>query len=426
MNETYFRVNFSSAVSTRKEYDKNGKRIAKLDIELPGPLLDPTISSNKVEMVLTKASIPLNMLPRLRLKVDIIRNYHQGNYEIATENCFMYGPLFYSNSLYYRNGQGIYSNQSSVNDLSMFKQWLTFQIYDNNTNLSNMAHDYLPYYDYFNLSTFENDINQSLLRNSSIVNGMVYPQIRFHFEDTSIRIYFSLEAAAEGQTLMKPLYGSEDARTNANYFSLFMSKENAEIFHNLPLVDMTKLFTNSSIVQSPVYFQRWAQYALDLEGRVPDGLIYENNKQWIYFDFHYFNPISLSPLTSIIIYSQDLPILSQVHGIVSPNIEIITNSMNTFSRISSSASSATQIGVLPIVEVFYPLITSEKDFQDVLVISKDAVSNAGPIILNTKSLAQYRNITFNVGYITKDGILNPLVIPENSNLSIQLTFIIKY
>ena len=76
MTETsYFRVNFSSAVSTRKEYDVNGKRIAKLDVELPGPLLDPTNSFRSVEMVLTKASIPLSMLPTLRLKVDRINKY---------------------------------------------------------------------------------------------------------------------------------------------------------------------------------------------------------------------------------------------------------------------------------------------------------------------------------------------------------------
>lgn len=426
MTETsYFRVNFSSAISTRKEYDVNGKRIAKLDVELPGPLLDPTNSFRSVEMVLTKASIPLSMLPILRLKVEEIDKYSDTTYSLNTYNTFFYGPLFYSGFLLSRNGKALYTNQTSVDAINFFKHFIRLGVDRETNNIGDLVREFLPYYSYTKLSLFENDVNQTLMGRINILKNMVFPSIRFHFEDNHIRIYFSREAVHEGQTLMQPLYGTGDPSLNTNFFSLLMSKENAEIFHNLPLVDISKYYGKMDNLEDPGYFRRWAQYALDLEGRVPDGALFESGKEWIYFDFHFFNPISLSPLSSIIIYSQDLPLLSQVHGIVSPIINYHTSSVGDAALVSFDASSSTQIGSLPIIDVFYPLITSEKDFQDVLIVSKDAVSNTGPVLLNSNSLAQVRNITFNIGYITKDGVLYPLLIPENSNLSIQLTFILK-
>lgn len=426
MTETsYFRVNFSSAVSTRKEYNENGERIAKLDVELPGPLLDPTSSFKSVEMVLTKASIPLSMLPILRLKTEEIRKYGDTLYTINTYNTFFYGPLFYSGFLLSKNGQALYTNQETVDSFNFFTHFLRIG-YDRVTNiLGDLGRKFLPYYSYNKLSYFENDVNRTLMERTNIMKNMVFPKIRFHFEDNNIRIYFSMEAVNEGQTLMKPLYGTEKASESTNFFSLLMSKENAEIFHNLPLIDISKYYEKMPNMKEPAYFRRWAQFALDLEGRVPDGTFFDGDVNWIYFDFHFFNPISLSPLSSIIIYSQDLPLLSQVHGIVSPVIDYHTGTYNDVVLVSFDASSSTQIGSLPIIDVFYPLIVNEKDFQDVLIVSKDAVSNTGPIMLNSKSLAQLRNISFNIGYITKDGVLNPLLIPENSNLSIQITFILR-
>lgn len=425
MTETYFRVNFSSAVSTRKEYDQSGRRKAKLDIELPGPLLDPTNTPSEVSILLTKASIPMKMLPKLQLKIQRIYSY-SNTYSLHTYNSFLYGPCFLSKILLSKNGRALYTSDSNLNAESFKKRFLNLPVSMDGNTQENVYREYSPY-NYYDLATFENDVNQLLFQSSSTSN-IIYPQIRFHFEDTSIRIYFSMEAVAEGQTLMKPLYGKEDAGKSLNYFSLFMSQENADIFHNLPLVDVSKFYKNVIADASWLdYFARWGQYALDLEGRVPDGILQEDGVMWMYFDFHYFNPISLVPFTSIVIYSQDFPITTQVHGIVSKINNVwyaYNNNISDISKLNVTASA--QISTLPVLDVFYPLLTSENDLQDVLIISKDIVSTAGPIKLNTKSLAQYRNFTFNVGYINKDGTLHDLLLSENSNLSIQLTFIIKY
>lgn len=424
MNEIFFRTNFSSALSTRKYYDKNGKRIARLDIELPGPLLDPSFGATDVSLLLTKASIPLSQLPKLQVNPISIYDLGSANlFQLDTNNVFLWGPFFFSNSLFKRNGQALYKSVEEITLQNLNRRQLTFFI-NKDKSREEAIQENMPYY-YDSLNSFENDINEILAYpyNDSTI---VYPDIRVHFEESSIRILFSLEAVPEGTTLLSPLYGKEKAFENVKYFSLCMSKENAEIFHNLPLVDISKYYSqissNSDVIK---YCERWGQYALNLEARVPDGFIEEAGGMWMYFDFHFFNPISLTPFTSIIIYSQDLPINSQVHGFVSSFRQYRNLPQITFDNSTTQVTSSAQISTLPILDVFYPLLSSENDLQDVLIISKDVVSTAGPIKLNTKSLTQFRNFSFNIGYIAKDGTLHNLLIPENANLSIQLTFIIK-
>ena len=75
----------------------------------------------------------------------------------------------------------------------------------------------------------------------------------------------------------------------------------------------------------------------------PDGYIEEAGGMWMYFDFHFFNPISLTPFTSIIIYSQDLPINSQVHGFVSSLSQYRNLPQITFDNSTTQVTSSAQI-----------------------------------------------------------------------------------
>ena len=115
------------------------------------------------------------------------------------------------------------------------------------------------------------------------------------------------------------------------------------------------------------------------------------------------------PLTSIVIYSSNFPIEGQTHGIAA----------ETGLTLGSAQTSS-----MYILDVFYPLLTSEKDLEDILIISKDAVTNTAPAKISPSALTFMHNITFNFGYITKKGYLRPIIIPPNANLSFQLTFIL--
>lgn len=405
MTETYYRVNFSSATSQKKTYDKDGNRLAILDIQLPGPLLDPERKSANASVIMTKASIPLSMLPRASVTIDAILEKN-GNTTAYTYYSFYYGNYIYSKHFYNVYGKALYSNGAVRQYDPFYLQYIYWG--KHSFEVEQMLG---KSYEYMNLQHLENDLNRVLADAAKAhSNTYKYSPIRIHFENNSIRLLFQqILALPEGTTAMTPWYGTDYDTTDNNHFCLCMSKEMATIFHNLPLIDAYDLYTEE-MFDDVDFYRTWARYILDLEGRVPDGYYTDNlGEGWYYFDFHFFNPISLSPFTSIVVYSQDMPMISQIHGFTSEN---------------NQGTTATQISTLPIIEVFYPLIAREEDFYDVLIISKDTVSDGGPAKVNTNALTQYRNFTFTVGYVTKDGALHTLKIPNNSNLSFQFTFII--
>ena len=86
---------------------------------------------------------------------------------------------------------------------------------------------------------------------------------------------------------------------------------------------------------------------------------------------------------------------------------------------------ASLVSTIPIIENYYSLAQTLRDLHDELVVTKDSFEDAAVYMLATTSGTE-RILTFNVKYITKDGKLHQLYIPENGVFILQLTFGLSY
>ena len=86
---------------------------------------------------------------------------------------------------------------------------------------------------------------------------------------------------------------------------------------------------------------------------------------------------------------------------------------------------ASLVSTIPIIENYYSLAQTLRDLHDELVVTKDSFEDAAVYKLATTSGTE-RSLTFNVKYITKDGKLHQLYIPENGVFILQLTFGLSY
>lgn len=422
MNEEYYRANFSSATSTYQTKDSDGNRLAILDIQLPSSLLDPESEIQEASVMLTKASIPLGQIPKAELDVDEVSREGQTNiYTLTTKYGFYIGNYFYSSRLN-RNSGGLVNRPFPSGESGTFAPNLISGAHSalskgfKATSKDEAMMKYAPI-SYTNLTLLENDLNKTLESTYSAAqqnvraynNAWSFPRIKIHFESDIFKILIEkLNWNAKSFNNMRPLCGNSDYSGTKNYFSICISEALAELLHGIPLVDVSSYY--DEFVAANIELQKtYGKYAIILENLIPSYENDDNGNEFEVFSFHFFNPLSLSPLSSIVIYSSNFPIEGQTHGIAS----------ETGTTLGSAQTSS-----MYILDVFYPLLTSEKDLEDVLIISKDAVTNTAPAKISPSALTFMHNITFNFAYITKKGYLRPIIIPPNANLSFQLTFIL--
>lgn len=422
MNEEYYRANFSSATSTYQTKDSDGNRLAVLDVQLPSSLLDPESEIQEASVMLTKASIPLSQIPKAELEVLGARPGSDGIYSLVTDHSFCLGNWFFA-SRENGNSGGLTNRIFPKSDTVTYPQSEIAGAYSylSKAFKANSKQEALRKYSpltYQNLTLLENDLNKTLetvVSDATKVvrtynNKWTFPRIKLHFEENILKIYIEhLNWNESGNNNLRPLCGNSDYSGSHNYFSIFISRSLAELLHGLPLVDVSSYYDKFTSQQNLEYFKESGAYAIVLENLIPSYEKDDNNKEFEVFTFHFFNPLSLCPLTSIVIYSSNFPIEGQTHGIAA----------ETGLTLESAQTSS-----MYILDVFYPLLTSEKDLEDILIISKDAVTNTAPAKISPSALTFMHNITFNFGYITKKGYLRPIIIPPNANLSFQLTFIL--
>lgn len=422
MNEEYYRANFSSATSTYQTKDSDGNRLAVLDVQLPSSLLDPESEIQEASVMLTKASIPLSQIPKAELEVLGARPGSDGIYNLVTDHSFCLGNWFFATRENENSGDLI-NRIFPASDTVTYPQSEIAGAYSylSKSFKANSKQEALRKYSpltYQNLTLLENDLNKTLetvVSDATKVvrtynNKWTFPRIKLHFEENTLKIYIEhLNWNDRAINNMRPLCGNSDYTATHNYFSIFISRSLAELLHGLPLVDVSSYYDKFTTQQNLEYFKESGAYAIVLENLIPSYEKDDNGNEFEVFTFHFFNPLSLCPLTSIVIYSSNFPIEGQTHGIAA----------ETGLTLGSAQTSS-----MYILDVFYPLLTSEKDLEDILIISKDAVTNTAPAKISPSALTFMHNITFNFGYITKKGYLRPIIIPPNANLSFQLTFIL--
>ena len=420
MNEEYYRANFSSATSTYQTKDSEGNRLAILDVQLPSTLLDPESEIQDASVMLTKASIPLSGIPKAELEVSVVGKGPDNIYSLITEYGFCLGNWFYATHENHDSG-GLANRIFPNSDTTTYPSSQIAGVYSTLSKnfRANSRDELLKKHNpisYTNLTLFENDLNLTLERVYGPVTSVVnqynntwqFPRINFHFEENTVKIYIQHLDPADKNN-MRPICGNSVYLKTHNNFSIFISRSLAELLHGLPLVDVSSYYDKFTTDQDLEAFRKYGAYAIVLENLIPTYQTEESGVEFMVFTFHFFNPLSLCPLSSIVIYSSNFPIEGQTHGIASE---------------TGLTSGSAQTSSMYILDVFYPLLTSEKDLEDVLIISKDAVTNTAPAKISPSALTFMHNITFNFGYITKKGYLRPIIIPPNANLSFQLTFIL--
>lgn len=414
MNEEYYRANFSSATSTYVTKDQEGNRLAVLDVQLPSSLLDPESEIVDAKVMLTKASIPLSGIPKVELETNQFANHLGGyNYRLRSRYYFTLGTFFYASRA--NNGAG--GILSPATYLNAYFVPIGNKIVQETDPTTDFRIKY-PYISYKNLSDFQHDINlalEDLVPGAHDASGVYnFPHILIRLDGDTFQFWIQKKDwVSEKDKNLRPLNNNSFYDAKKRYFSLCMSENLGNLFHGLPLVDLEDYWNSAPVSPESERenLKDLAHYALNLENIIPtfqqddDGLTYE------VFSFQTFNTLTLSPLTSIVIYSQNFPIEGQTHGVASETGQTLATA---------------QTSSMYILDVFYPLLSSVRDLEDVLIISKDAVTTSAPGKISPNALTFMHNITFNFGYISKQGYLRPIIIPPNSNLSFQLTFILSY
>ena len=113
--------------------------------------------------------------------------------------------------------------------------------------------------------------------------------------------------------------------------------------------------------------------------------------------------ILLSPVSSVVLLLDGIG--------VNPQILPVNMKQKQGSSLTTS---------IPVIENYFPLVTSIRDLHDDLVISRDAFANTALFTIPASSITE-RTLRFRAGYITKDGQLFDLFISPTGTFSIQLT-----
>lgn len=113
--------------------------------------------------------------------------------------------------------------------------------------------------------------------------------------------------------------------------------------------------------------------------------------------------ILLSPVSSVVLLLDGIG--------VNPQILPVNMKQKQGSSLTTS---------IPVIENYFPLVTSIRDLHDDLVISRDAFANTALFSIPANSITE-RTLRFRAGYITKDGQLFDLFISPTGTFSIQLT-----
>ena len=113
--------------------------------------------------------------------------------------------------------------------------------------------------------------------------------------------------------------------------------------------------------------------------------------------------ILLSPVSSVVLLLDGIG--------VNPQILPVNMKQKQGSSLTTS---------IPVIENYFPLVTSIRDLHDDLVIHRDAFANTALFSIPANSITE-RTLRFRAGYITKDGQLFDLFISPTGTFSIQLT-----
>lgn len=467
-----FRVNFSNVTTPkssggRHEIDREGNELATIPLQLPNNLISNQRQPRRVELQLTKMSVPLGRMPvaqveitnpiqfnsvgrgmSTKAQIGIWPFYLTGNGQVKGG----YAPLFpearYLTNLLYPMTIEIPEPFDSVSYKEKIKRvseegvW-NFESVDEvcdflSTNLSYVISGLLQranpefasdmwMYKYIFYPIGEN-IALRYENHGKIYSLLPFSRQLFHYlaeEDYAIpsgRMMFAEGVTGSGETTV--------GYSGVNYvypLSIIGNRYLRDMLPALPwrVIDNRELVpfvpatgegqSVPGLPSNDPYFYVLDTSAAEVEINQLSRLCmttlpgeYLKTSDVIY-RFNNFALISMLPISSFIVTFEGVAMTQQVYPI----------------NVNSSTESSGTTTVVPIIETYYPIWQQIKDTSTNLVVVKDQFSNAAPIVADPMILTE-RNIRFTVYYVDNKGRMRPLRIPPNTVFSIQVCFSIYY
>ena len=478
----YHRANFSTAttpVAGGRIKDPYGHEYASIPLQLPSNLVDAQRKPKKVEMLLTKLSIPLGGLPIATIPLDLIRRQehpetHMKSVHIQTKGlCTIwpfnvrpngtiigdYNGFMQDTSQFLMGGwyisrmqyplQNFYTGSGQIAQrlraVEMSKQVQFFNIEDLMEFLSEAVNETYQIIEGIDQGgadlrlQFSEEDSKLVLHARNV--GMMDP-VHFPFTNQLIDSWGESYYTATGRavTVRKNAQGvitGQNTPFRAQYklFSLVFNRYVRDMFPGLPWREINNKELPQSYVtdvgtimgQSIPFWEdeNWDDpYFYVLDTMTGDSKFVDNGTMFpsddapvgdilyltgVDYTFDGYNLVDIVPIQSFVVMLNGVSLIQQTHPI----------------NITSANASSALTTQIPVVEVYYPMWDTLSDMSTNLVISKDAFSNAAPIVMDEHAMHE-RNISFTIHYITKSGEMKEVVLPPGGNLSLQICYCVYY
>ena len=429
----YFRVNITSATSTPK-YNVWGEKVAEVDMMLPSNLL-PSNNVRRARMGVMKMEFSVAKVPYI--VADIGSTPETGYYRYTN---YYLGWLpakqnITSGRFVKQTGAGlplrkIYNwrrldvpithlqqgkdeiaiqeaNQTGIREFMTvddFTSWLSLKLSDalpkEGTSTPLIC----------KLAVNEDNTFSLILNHRIFSNYICVPHSQEHMTSDSNydAVYIFEQGATENRYVQTSVY--------SGYFIA-----NDALAHELPSLPWIKIrpFWDGGESMFP-----------DGTQNVPDYIYVLDTKQALYSveqsqnvayalegepSFYHF------PIYTFKFNTSDVVTCSDISSIVLCMNGTSFNQMVYPINISATTMAESQTTTVPIVEVYYPMMTRPSDTRTDVIITKENFSSAAPCNINP-SLLKERSIKFKLYYITNKGVMREMYIPTETNLSFQICF----
>lgn len=475
-----FRANFSNITTPKssggRQEDSEGNEYATIPLQLPNNLISNQRRPRKVELQLTKMSIPIGRIPVSQIDIDtVVTRPYSGRIltQIVTKGVMTIWPFRFDG---YGNVRGDYTPlfyQAPGGSPSSSFAWYTSALQiDVNGQRGTAAYDEkIKTVSHEKVWNFESvdEVCQFLTKGIQLCiytllrrynpdnfpNRVFYPQFVPSGENIALKmenrgsIYTILPVTNEVfETSLVPRTGgtrtfartvdANNSTTNvydgSSYiygFSIVVNRYVRDMLPALPwrIVDNRTLTPFNSATGEGTQIARWADqnygdpyfYVLDTttaefsvqEDQVRSAYNSTTGESLVTADVLYsFNNFALISMVPVTSFIVTLEGIGMTQQVFPVNINVTSESAGTTT-------------VVPIIETYYPLWETIKDTSTNLVVIKDQFSNAAPIVADASALFE-RNIRFSVYYIDTKGRMTMLKIPPNTVLSFQVCFSILY
>lgn len=432
----YVRVNVTSATCP-PVYNLYGEKKAEVDLTLPSNIVTGADRVGKANMAISKLFLPMACVPQNFVPLLPIDEVPDLSFEVPSQlEVGLVSGIYIEQSgefmmlphpKYFLDPEGwemtrVFFPVKHARETGEAQQWARFE-------LNNGEHEV------GSISELITCINRGLQENAANMrrtSSMISPEIYFAVEsDNTISLNIISRSSpgfllASNPNLILPPseapYIFKDAtpatENNFDYTWVAFNEEAMRMFPSLPWIK-TKIVVDDPFHPDPanakivyildtkqaktVITRNYCRVNANVEGGGEP--VSEENCDLVSYHFIGSDVTTLTNIASYVITMGGGTFNQQVYPV----------------NFKASTASAAQTTNVPIVEVYYPNITSPSQFTTDLIVIKDDFTNAAPIKISPFLLKE-RVLKLKVWVILKDGRMKEVVIPANSILQLQVTF----